>query len=143
MTIDSSFHRLESFRLSVTQQEDLIPLIKTLTSLPRLFSLYLFSDDKHWYDDLGEIYQLIFNLPVLKYNTLVCEEHRPIISLPISDNNQYGTIEYMAINHNCCLNQLLTLLSYTPQLRRLICRGSFNSANDDNEVHYLIYVTYG
>lgn len=133
MTIDSSFQRLESFRLSLMRQEDLIPLIITLTSLPRLVSLYLFKEDDYQVDDLGEIYQLIFNLPVLKYNTLVSEEWTPWISLPISDNNQYSTIEYMTINHNCCLDQLLMLLSYTPQLRRLIFRGSFNSPNNDND----------
>ncbi|CAF1303628.1 unnamed protein product [Rotaria sordida] len=37
-------------------------------------------------------------------------------------NNQQSTIEYLSIRHRCTLHELYTIISYTPQLRRLNLR---------------------
>lgn len=100
---------------------DLIPLLKILTSLPRLYLLYLFVGDEFFSADLSEIYPLIFGLPVLKYILLGSKAFEPKISLKNNNNNQCSTIQCMLMRHGCRLDHLMNLLSYTPQLRRLIC----------------------
>ncbi|CAF1208551.1 unnamed protein product [Rotaria sp. Silwood1] len=66
--------------------------------------------------DLSEVYQLIFAFPKLKY--IKCSADRFFISvlLAIATDEQFRTIEYFVINHNC------TLISYTLELFYLILR---------------------
>ncbi|CAF1531561.1 unnamed protein product [Rotaria sordida] len=45
-------------------------------------------------------------------------------------NNQFTPIEYLVIDHFCSLNELASLISYTPQLRCLILhKGKSNDSN--------------
>ncbi|CAF4459716.1 unnamed protein product, partial [Adineta steineri] len=65
--IDSSFQRLESIILKGIKTKKLLTTLSYLKSLPRLFTLTIYINDKN-YADLGNIYPLIFSLPTLKYN---------------------------------------------------------------------------
>ncbi|CAF4419487.1 unnamed protein product, partial [Rotaria sp. Silwood2] len=120
-TIDSSFIRLESLVFSPIEPDLLISLLPKLTHLPHLFSLTIDT----WYalKDLGNIYQLIFNLPKLKYVKYTATESDDFdvtVSLPIAANDQQvSTIEYLIIDHPCAYDELYNIISYTPQLRRL------------------------
>ncbi|CAF2860123.1 unnamed protein product [Rotaria sp. Silwood2] len=41
------------------------------------------------------------------------------VSLPININNQFSTIKHLVIDHPCALNELFSIISYTPQITRL------------------------
>ncbi|CAF4733727.1 unnamed protein product, partial [Rotaria sp. Silwood2] len=60
-----------------------------------------------------------FNLPVLKYFKFSTNNSNLFISLPIRTDQQYSSIEYLVIDHDCTLNEILLLTSYTPQLDHL------------------------
>ncbi|CAF1067163.1 unnamed protein product [Rotaria sordida] len=64
--IDSSLKRVESLVLVQIKSNTLISLLINLASLPRLFSLTIYA--KNDFKNLNHVYQLIFTLPVLKYN---------------------------------------------------------------------------
>jgi hypothetical protein len=127
-TIDSSFSRLESLQLSGIKPEQLIPLLVGLISLPRLFSLTLYPDDEP--DEMSNVYQIIFSLPMLKYNQLSFFAIETSIPLSIATNDQFNNIEYLVINHCCALDELIVMLSYTPRLYRLSC----TRVNDSNKI---------
>jgi hypothetical protein len=118
-TIDSSFSRLESLVLNSINSNELIPLLVGLTSLPRLFSLTIDADDE--LEEISNVYGIIFNLPMLKYNKIAFYSYESFIPLPIATNEQFSTIEYLAINHCCTLDELIAIISYTPRLCRLSC----------------------
>ncbi|CAF0851392.1 unnamed protein product [Adineta steineri] len=124
--IDSSFHRLESIFLKGIKIKKLLTTLSYLKSLPRLFSLTIYINDKN-YVDLGNIYLLIFSLPTLKYNQLYVPGVEIQINIPHVINKTFSTIEYLVIGHFCTLNQLNSLLHYTPQLRHLSCNEAIDS----------------
>ncbi|CAF4080837.1 unnamed protein product [Adineta steineri] len=127
--IDPTFHRLESIVLKGIKTEKLLTTLFYLKSLPRLFSLNIFIKNNDYYD-LGNIYPLIFSLPTLKYNRLSVSTHKVQINIPHVINKKFSTIEYMVIAHCCTLNQLNSIVHYTPQLRRLSCNQVIES--DEN-----------
>jgi len=88
-------------------------------SLPRLSSLTLNCVGDP--DEIGSVYRIIFNLPILRYNKLSLFIYEPDIPLSIATSEQFTHIEYLVIDHSCTLGELVTILSYTPQLRRLTC----------------------
>ena len=49
--------------------------------------------------------------------------------LPMATDEQFSSIEYLSINHSCTFNELCTLISYLPELRRL----TFSGPNDDDD----------
>ncbi|CAF1283178.1 unnamed protein product [Adineta steineri] len=118
--INSSFHRLESIILKRIEKEKLLTTLFYFNSLPRLFSLVILIKDNN-YCDLGNIYPLIFSLSLLKYNKLITSSDKLTINIPHVINKTFSTIEYLVTGHSCTLNQLNTLLHYTPQLRHLSC----------------------
>ena len=124
--IDRSFQRLESLRLFHIEAKDLVNYLETFQSLPRLFSLCFLVGDCFSLD-LGRIYELVFRLPVLKRVTISAMVELPTISLQLNTTHQYSTIERMFIAHTCRLDELITLLSYTPQLCELICQNTLKS----------------
>ncbi|CAF1061443.1 unnamed protein product [Adineta steineri] len=63
--INSTFNHLESIILKHISTFQFVDLLFYLKSLPRLSSLQIFFDSCE--DDIGDIYQLIFQLPFLKY----------------------------------------------------------------------------
>ena len=132
--ISSSFYHLESIVFNEISNDTLrIPLLR-LRTLPHLFSLtiYLKKDSSY---DLNQIYQVIFHLPILKYNklSLVNANTSNIIVPPIVSG-----IEYLIIDHHCSLDQLITILQYTPQLRRLQCKYLKHSHNNRESKDKLI-----
>ncbi|CAF4321634.1 unnamed protein product [Rotaria sp. Silwood2] len=67
----------------------------------------------------NDFFRLIFTLPQLKS----CRFHYyngNDIALPITTKEQHSTIETLALYTGYSLNEILTLTSYTPNLRRLI-----------------------
>ncbi|CAF1177593.1 unnamed protein product [Adineta steineri] len=132
--IDSTFHRLESIFLHGTGRDKLLTTLVHLKSLPRLFTLTIFTNDKNYKNlDLGKIYQLIFSLPKLKYNRLCVPRYVLPIYIPHVINQQFSTIEYLVIDHFCTLDELNSILHYTPQLRRLSCHGVIESDEEFKE----------
>ena len=119
LTIDSSFTRLESLALNCTDSNQLIPVLVGLIALPRLLSLNIWVDDE--LEDVDNVYEIIFNIPMLKYNSLSFPSIETSIPLPIRTNGQFSSIEHLAIDHSCTLDELIVILTYTPELRRLIC----------------------
>jgi hypothetical protein len=63
--IDSSFYRLESIVVYEISTFNLLVFLFHLKSLARLFSLNIRLSE--CYDNLGDIYGIIFRFPVLKY----------------------------------------------------------------------------
>ncbi|CAF2842113.1 unnamed protein product [Rotaria sp. Silwood2] len=117
--IDSTFNQLESLVLGNIKSNELIPVITNLISLPRLFSLTVY-----YYDDLKQIsniYQTIFNLPMLNYYKLSCSSPQSFIPLSIASKEKFSGIKYLVIDHCCSVDELIAILSYTPQLHRLTC----------------------
>ncbi|CAF1491711.1 unnamed protein product [Rotaria sordida] len=117
--IDSSFSRLESLVLDNMKSNELIPLLINLISLPRLFSLTIYYDDD--LKDLSNIYQIIFNLPMLNYYKLSFSSLESFIPISRATNDQFSSIKYLVIDHCCTLDELINIISYTPQLCRLTC----------------------
>ncbi len=118
--IDFSFNHLEYLVLDLGQPKILYSLLPELINLPRLFSLTI--DTYNYIKDLGEIYQLLFRLPKLRFLKFSANEHRsPLmsISLPIAATNQISPIEHLSIDHPFTFKELSTIISYTPQLHRL------------------------
>ncbi|CAF4101967.1 unnamed protein product, partial [Adineta steineri] len=91
-----------------------------LKTLPRLSSLQIFFDSCE--DDIGDIYQLIFQLPFLKYLRVEIDDFEVSdLTLPMAAIEQYTSIEFFISFHYLTLNQFFHLLSYTPRLTHLYC----------------------
>jgi hypothetical protein len=95
--------------------------LTTLASLPRLFFLTISSIEKIRSRDI--IYRSIIRLPVLKYCKLSLDILNQHFHLALN-NNEYSPIEHLIIDTKCNLNELIELLVYTPQLKRLSCKIS-------------------
>ena len=138
-TIDSSFSRLESLAIYGIKSYDILPRLSGLISLPYLFSLIL---DIENHDtgpkDFSHIYRFIFSLATLKYNKVFSMVNTPDISLTIATNIQFSAMKYLNIEHSCKINDLITMLSYTPRLCRLGCREVIESIENINEVVVLL-----
>ncbi|CAF4126580.1 unnamed protein product [Rotaria sp. Silwood2] len=114
---DSSFDRLESIIFKQIQPETLIPVLSNLSSLPHLASLTI--EISNVQEEINDIYRLVFVLPKLKYYRISFPNKCHSIILPLDMNNQFSPIEYLVIDHYCSLNELVSLISYTPKLFRL------------------------
>jgi hypothetical protein len=133
--IDPSFHRLESLVLRGIKIDQLLPLLKSLSVLSRLFSLniHLIGD----YKVLSSVYKLIFKLFSLKYIKFSSVKDNKLGLLPVGTSKHISTIEQLNINHRCTVHNLNVILSYTPQLRRLTCQRLLKSEKtfSQNLVH--------
>ncbi|CAF3032480.1 unnamed protein product [Rotaria sp. Silwood2] len=125
--IDSSFSRLESLVLHNMKANELELFLINLISLPRLFSLTIYYDDN--LNMTSNIYQIIFDLPMLNYFKLSFSSIESFIPLSIASNKQLSSIKYLVIDHCCSLNELIAILSHTHQLCRLTCQ----QVNESNE----------
>ncbi len=119
-TINSSFTHLESLTLDTMESDILLPLLSHLASLPRLFSLVI----NQWneLEELSDFYELIFDLPKLKYMKFFVTGYghsNAIVSLPMPPSQSVSTIEYLVISHSCTSQDLSTIIAYTPHLSRL------------------------
>ena len=50
---------------------------------------------------------------------MFCVNDDHLIKLLLAINNQYSSLECLIINLHCSLNELKSLISYTPELRHL------------------------
>ncbi|CAF2902024.1 unnamed protein product, partial [Rotaria sp. Silwood2] len=116
-TINSSLSCLESLRIYDIESIRLISLLINLASLPRLFSLSIKTSNT--YENLNDIYRLIFILPTLKWCRFIFHRKNSSFSLPLATNKQQSAIEYLSIHHRCTLNEVYSIISYTPKLRHL------------------------
>ncbi len=116
-TFDSSLDHLESLILNSIEQNMLNQFLPKLISLSRLLSLTI--NMENLIINPIEIYQTIFNLPMLKYYKFIAFQLNSSISLSIPTKKQFSPIEYLVIDHYCTFNELFNIVSYTPQLRRL------------------------
>ncbi|CAF3873796.1 unnamed protein product [Adineta steineri] len=156
--IEPCTHRIKSFRLSnpsidpclllfpitkyLTQLTTLIlnkieanhiePIINRLSSLPALSSLTIISINK--LVDRNNIYYKLFRLSKLKYCQISIESLQCPKSL-LDSTNEFSTIEYLVINNEISIDQLITILSHVPQLRRLsignLTKSKYNRKEED------------
>jgi hypothetical protein len=120
--IDLLFLNLQSITLKEISSFQLLVVLFYLKSLPGLSSLSVRFNDR--FCDLGEIYRIIFHLPVLKYLLMVTPDPDCDvldISLPTAIDGEFSSIEYLVIFHPCKFHELINILSYTPRLSRLYC----------------------
>ncbi|CAF1219529.1 unnamed protein product [Adineta steineri] len=126
-TINSTFSRLESLVLEGMPSEQIMSLLIELPCLPHLFSLTIHNIKDHS-KDLTNIYQMVFTLPLLKYFKYTTNDVDTSTSLLSTTHKQFSTIEYMVMRHCCTFEQLSSIISYTPQLRRLDFSDTYNIA---------------
>ncbi|CAF4837028.1 unnamed protein product [Rotaria socialis] len=119
LTIDSSFHRLESLFLVGLNSYRLISLLTSLTTLYNLSSLTIVIDEDIL--DLTETYRMLCGLPTLKYFKLSFESEETYSSLAIVTNDHFSNLKYLIMNHSCTFIGLTSILSCTPQLCYLNC----------------------
>ena len=124
--IDSSLQRLESLFIHGIQSDHLMLLLRNFASLPRLFSLTI--ETNKAMTKSNEIFQLTFALPVLKHSKLTLHEDSHTITFPTATNEELSSIEDLHMNDDYTFNEFARIVSYTPQLRRLI----FIHAEDDD-----------
>ncbi|CAF1419394.1 unnamed protein product [Adineta steineri] len=114
---DYSFNNLQSIFTGDIEKDQLISLLIRLHDLPCLYLLNIKSTDS--FENLNEIYQLIFSLPKLKSIKLDLYRNRYSISIPMSNNQQLSPIIYLHVAHLFTFDELSSLISYTPSLRHL------------------------
>ncbi|CAF4710045.1 unnamed protein product, partial [Rotaria sp. Silwood2] len=115
-SFNASFIQLESLIFTQINFKKLEPILTSLSSLPRLY--YLTINNNIEVCDSSEIYRLIFRLPVLKHCIISPKFYGGSLSLHTA-KNESSPIEYLSINRHCSLNQLMSLISYTPKLNHL------------------------
>jgi len=108
----SKCSQLQTLILDKIQSQSMETLLIDLASLPKLSSLSIFI--RHQSNSIT-LYNLIFQLPVLKYCKITFEK---LETYPTSDN-QSNSIEHFVLNGKCNLNAISSILSHVPQLRRL------------------------
>ncbi len=76
-----------------------------LQSLPSLFSLNICFTECD--ENLGDIYGILFQFPVLKYLRFEVSQNEGVhVKIPIASEGQYSSIEYLAIHFSCTPNEL-------------------------------------
>ncbi|CAF1372844.1 unnamed protein product, partial [Rotaria sordida] len=127
-TIQSFIH-LQALFLYNVQSDILMSVLINLSSLPHLQSLTINMFNTSI--NLADIYQLVFNLSMLKYYKLSIDVTDLSISLPIPINEQQqSSIESLIIDHSCTFQQLSTIVSYTLKLRYLKFTHGFNDTSN-------------
>ncbi len=133
--IDSSFNHLQSLVLNQVRHTEFISFFPILTSLPHLSSITIHFNNNIM--NLTETYRLIFLLSTLKKLEISANGHLLVMPLLINTSEEYSHIKRLIINHVCSLNELIVLLSYTPQLFHLIC---MELTKQDQEIHRKISI---
>ena len=129
----TEFTRLERLVLDKIPREGVETILIQLASLPRLSSLSIFTNDYRTYNDnwyardiRTTIYTQIFRLSALKYCELSLKGCSNNQALPVATDD-FSPIEHLVIVHSITLNELYSLLSYVPQLRRFDAHSLQNS----------------
>jgi hypothetical protein len=142
--IDSSFNRLQSVVLSEISNHKILVILFYLNSLPRLSFLTIRLKQDYYYN-LSDIYRLIFRLPYLKYSKLsIPDDEQSNIRIPMPINERTSTIERLIMNFGCNLNELTSILLYTPHLQHLTCDRlvEIDEINKNEERLALPHLTY-
>ena len=139
--LNEFFLQLQSIVFNEINFEKLEPILLGLSLLPRLYSLTINNNIE--ISDSSSIYHLIFQLPVLKSCIISPKFYGGSLLLkPVTHGN--SSIEYLSINRHCSLNQFLTFLSYTPNLRRLanFTLSETTTINDDQFPEHCPHLTH-
>jgi hypothetical protein len=115
-SIFSKFTQLQNLVLRNIKPDSLKTILIHLLSLPCLSSLVI--DCIGTIPNRDAIYRQIFRLPVLKYCEVSLPDYHKSKPLPIATTD-FSPIEYFVITDQLELNEMNSLLSYVPQLRRL------------------------
>ncbi|CAF1154672.1 unnamed protein product [Adineta steineri] len=144
-TTDFLLNHLESLRFIDIESNNILQRLSILSLLPRLMSLTIIIEDD--FKNLNDIYLLIFKIPALKFIKISYNQYNPYIPLPIATIYQITSIERLNINHTCRIINLITILSYTPQLSHLTCKGliDWDEVIQDFTITlpYLTYISLG
>lgn len=129
--INSLFNHLQSLAINGIAEYILQLLLGQLIYLPYFYSLIISAIGS--LESFDIIYQSIFRLPFLKYNKLSYGPWKVPVKLPFATNEEFCSIKYLNIDIDIAFNELISILSYTPQLRHLTCRHLFNSSLNINQ----------
>ncbi|CAF1366204.1 unnamed protein product [Rotaria sp. Silwood1] len=134
--IVSKLTRLQALHINNIQSEYVEKLLKYLVSLSCLSSLIIIVID--CVENKNQLYRRIFRLPVLKYCKITMTKF--VESEPLSIAiNKYSSIEHLVINNGCYLHELISLLSYIPQLRRLSLRDLYGTFIEQTKSHSIVF----
>jgi hypothetical protein len=111
----SIYSQLQTLVLENIETQYLEDFLYCLSVLPNLSSLTMHVGAGV---NKNNIYDRLFRLPTLKYCELSFEEILSLLSLPTC-TNPTSLIEHLVINDNYYLNEIDSLISYLPHLRRL------------------------
>lgn len=145
IVFDSLFQHLESIVLFDIKSNGLIPLLLALTSIPQLYLLIITVGDRNM-NDFSNVYRLIFNLSVLKYNKLCFGVSIPNISVK-NISTRVSSIKHLNLDHMCSLNDLANIFSYTSHLSRIVCAKLIRSYQSIEKITislpYLTHISIG
>ena len=111
--------------------EKLLALLGELSHLPQLASLSI--DCLSYFHDENSIYQAIFLLRKLTYCKLTSPVGGERVPLPFATKPS-SILERLIINGHCHLEQLIAILSHTPNLRHLSCDHLYGSHLEKSQV---------
>lgn len=126
----SKLTRLETLTITNLQSTHAGKLLKHLATLPMLSSLTLMLIDE--VEDKNKLYRRIFRLPALRYCKLSLLKSVESEALPLAVG-QSSDIEQLILNNGCDLQELASLLSYVPRLRRLSLVNIYGTLTDAME----------
>ncbi|CAF0792297.1 unnamed protein product [Adineta ricciae] len=119
---DFSFHYyIESLCSIDVKSNDIEEQLLILRTILQICSLKI--SIKGEFKCLTSLYKSIFQMSSLKYVKISYDQYNPYIPLPFAQKNQSSAIEHLDIDHSCRVLNLMAMLSYTPHLSRLTCRG--------------------
>ncbi|CAF1563307.1 unnamed protein product, partial [Adineta steineri] len=109
--------QLTTLILNKIEVNHIEPVVNRLSSLPVLSSLTIISVNN--LTKKNNIYPKLFRLSKLKYCQISIELLQYPKSILCVATNEFSSIEYLIINNEILIDQLIVILSYVPQLRRL------------------------
>ncbi|CAF1523959.1 unnamed protein product [Rotaria sordida] len=134
--IVSKFTRLKTLHINNIQSKYVEKLLKYLACLSCLSSLIIIVVD--CVENKNKLYRRIFRLPVLKYCKVTMTNF--VESEPLSIAiNKYSSIEHLVINNGCYLHELISLLSYVPQLRHISLHDLYGTFIEQTESHSVVF----
>ncbi|UJR32688.1 hypothetical protein I4U23_020147 [Adineta vaga] len=114
-------HYLESVRFIDIKSNLILKHLLILKTFPQLVSLTISIEDD--FKNLPLLYKFVFQILSIKYLKISYNQYNPEIPLSLAQPNHMNSIKYLNIDHSCRIRNLMTMLSYTPQLTHLTCRG--------------------
>ncbi len=131
LSFDLSFDRLQSLVLYEYQSDLFLSLLNNLSCLPCLFSLTL--KMFKGLTNLTDIYGITLKLPLLKYHNISTNPSDLLVSLPVYIDQQFRLITHLIIKNHCSFNNILRIISYTPQLYHL---NYTNTNSNDRTIEF-------